>query len=71
MKKVTLLAAAAIVALSMASCKKTYHCECSAGGFTAKGASVEMNKKDADTYKKSCENGSASAAGVTCKLVKE
>jgi hypothetical protein len=73
MKKVTLIAAAALVVLSMASCKKTYHCECTAGGITAKGPSQTLSRKDAKTAQKNCESGGSSVAGVTvtCKWVKE
>jgi hypothetical protein len=73
MKKVTLIAAAALVVLSMASCKKTYHCECSSAGYSVKSPSEKLSRKDAKEVKKKCESGSTTVAGVTvtCKFVKE
>jgi hypothetical protein len=71
MKKVTLFLSVAALALSFTSCKKTYHCECTVAGITTKGASAEYSKKDADAAKTSCENGSNSAFGLTCKWVQE
>lgn len=65
MKKVTLFVAAFAIAAAFSSCKKAYHCECTVGGITAKSATVEYNKKDAEAAEKSC-----TANGV-CKWVKE
>lgn len=65
MKKVTLLAAVAFLALSVTSCKKTYHCECTVAGFTASSASVEYKKSDAKTAGDACE-----ASGY-CKWIEE
>lgn len=65
MKKVTLLAAVAFLALSVTSCKKTYHCECTVLGTTVKSASVEYKKADAKTAGDACE-----ATGV-CTWVQE
>lgn len=72
MKKVSLfVAAVTFAAFTMTSCKKSYHCECTAGGITAKGTSAKYSKKDADAAKKSCESGTNSAYGITCKWVQE
>lgn len=65
MKKISILAVAAIAVLSMTSCKKTYHCECTVFGTTVKGSSTELNKKDAKDAEKAC-----TANGI-CKWVKE
>ena len=66
MKKITLLAAA-FVAVSLASCKKDYTCECkytdtgsSAGSYTAK-----LKKKDAKTW---CEGNNSGSTYITCSL---
>lgn len=72
MKKISLFVAAlTFAAFTMTSCKKSYHCECTVGGMTTKGATVEYNKKDAEAAQKSCESGTNSALGVTCKWVAE
>lgn len=66
MKKVLLFSAAVLVAASsFTSCKKTYHCECTVLGTTTKGASVTLNKSDAETSQKACE------ASSLCKWVTE
>lgn len=70
MKKITLLAAAAMIVASMSSCKKEYTCECTTtgSGYSASAsATAKMTKKDAKAW---CEGSSASSAGMTttCKL---
>lgn len=65
MKKITLLAAV-IVAISFASCKKDYTCECSVtvNGVTASG-STTIN----DTKKKAKDACTAKAtSGATCAI---
>ncbi len=71
MKKIVLsIAALALVATTMTSCKKEYTCECTATvlGFTTTASStIKDTKKKA---KEACEKGNASAAGssVSCKI---
>lgn len=68
MKKLTLIAAVAFIALSATSCKKDYTCKCSGtGGWDY---SYDMNgwkKKDATA---SCDaaNSTWSAYGASCEL---
>lgn len=67
MKKITLLAAAGIVAFSFSSCKKEYTCECSGAGYPTTTVTAEFKKKkDAESW---C-NVSTTTAGSTysCKL---
>ena len=71
MKKFLLsVAAFAIVATTMTSCKKEYTCECTATvlGFTAtSSATIKDTKKNA---KEACEKGNSATAGaeVSCKI---
>ena len=61
MKKLVVVAAVAIVALSSA-CKKDYVCECNGGGFTAKLTTVYHDtKKNVD---KTCKNIGSSCTAV-------
>ena len=67
MKKITLLAVA-FVAVSFASCKKSYTCECTwddghGSTGTISATSGKMKKKDAKAW---CETGND--ATTTCKL---
>ncbi len=66
MKKLTMFAAVAVLALSFASCKKDYTCECSVtvGGVTATGSTVIK-----DTKKKAKDACTAKAtSGATCTI---
>jgi hypothetical protein len=71
MKKLVLsIAALALVASTMTSCKKEYTCECTATvlGFTATASTtIKDTKKKA---KETCEAGNSSTAGATasCKI---
>ncbi|MEQ1732148.1 MAG: hypothetical protein ABL940_00655, partial [Bacteroidia bacterium] len=62
MKKLVLVAAVAVVALS--SCKKDYKCECTTGGITISGGTFKAKKADAEA---SCN---VTTTGTTCKAVK-
>ncbi|PBQ34003.1 hypothetical protein CNR22_20215 [Sphingobacteriaceae bacterium] len=73
MRKVLLVAAVAMFA--MTSCKKEYTCECTAtvgqnGSTTSTTASTTIKDKK-DDAKTTCENGSsdASSGGYTSKVV--
>jgi len=50
MKKITLLA---VLAISFASCKKNYTCECSGAGYPTVSATFKDTKSKAKT---SCDN---------------
>lgn len=63
MKKMTLIAAVAVLASTFASCKKTYTCTCTAGSVSTTATSGKMTKSDAENW---CKTGSAN--GVTCTL---
>lgn len=63
MKKLLVVAAVAVVALSSA-CKKDYACQCTSGSVTVTGGTFKAKKADAE---KSCN---VTSAGTTCKAVK-
>jgi Ni/Co efflux regulator RcnB len=71
MKKLLLsIAAFALVATTMTSCKKEYTCECtvSGGGFSATASgTIKDTKKNA---KEECEKENGTVSGVTtsCKI---
>lgn len=71
MKKFLLsIAAVALVATTMTSCKKNWTCECTAtaGGFsTTASSTIKETKKKA---KEACEAGNATSgiASVSCKI---
>lgn len=68
MKKNTLIALVAILAISFTSCKKDYTCECTYSNTALNSTStVKTTKKDADAR---CEtlNNAAKGAGGTCKI---
>ena len=70
MKKITLLAVA-FVAISVASFKKNYTCECTTVNAALPGGSVVTNttfKKTKIKAKTSCDELNSSSAGKTCKL---
>ena len=62
MKKLVLVAAVAVVALS--SCKKDYVCQCTSGSITAKGSTVYH-----DTKKNADKNCTSTVSGITCEAV--
>ena len=69
MKKITLLAVA-FVAISFASCKKNYTCECSAGGVVFSTTTIKNTKSKAKT---TCEALSSNytavyGSGATCAI---
>lgn len=67
MKKLFLLAAAAVISMSMVSCKKDYTCTCTIAGSTSTSTIPNSTKKDAQT---ACDalNASASILGGSCVL---
>lgn len=68
MKKLVLsIAALALVATTMTSCKKKYTCSCTVLGVTTDTESAKMKKADAETW---CNNANSAAAvvGGSCKL---
>lgn len=66
MKKLTMFAAVAVLALSFASCKKDYVCECTA---SSGGVSVSGSTTIKDTKKKAKDACTAkSTTGVTCAI---
>lgn len=65
MKKLSILAIVTFAVLSMTSCKKSYHCECTVFGITSKSASAKYSSGDAKDAQKACESTSV------CKWVKE
>lgn len=68
MRKITLLAVA-FVAVSFASCKKEYTCECSytVNGvtYTSSATSGKIKKKDAKAW---CDGTGSGYSGVSCSL---
>lgn len=68
MKKITLLAVA-FVAISFASCKKNYTCECSSNGVVIASTTIKNTKSKAKT---SCDALSSTytayGTGVTCAI---
>ncbi|MBX3163940.1 MAG: hypothetical protein KF900_05625 [Bacteroidetes bacterium] len=70
MKKIVMIAA--VVALSMASCKKDYTCECSGGSIPAGLAKIEYKKVKKKDAQSSCDALSSTYAiygtGISCEL---
>ena len=54
MKKLVLFASAAMIVLSMASCKKDYTCTCTFFGITSSYEYKDLKKKDADALGAAC-----------------
>lgn len=68
MKKITLIAAVALLAVSFTSCKKEYTCECTYSNTTLNSSStIKTTKKDAED-KCSTLNSAASPVGGSCSL---
>lgn len=71
MKKLTLLAAAAIITLGLTSCKKDYTCTCTEPGITTADvyAFNDLKKKDAEA---ACDtwNSLYLIGGGSCNLEK-
>ena len=68
MKKLVLsIAALALVATTMTSCKKEYTCECTVLGISGSETYAKMKKADAED-KCNKSNTAASALGGSCKL---
>lgn len=68
MKKLTIIAATAFLAVSFTSCKKDYTCECTYSNTALNSTStVKTTKKDAED-KCNTLNTAASPVGGTCKL---
>lgn len=71
MKKITLIAAVAVLASTFASCKKAYTCTCtsSSGGASYSASEVypKMSKSDAEA-KCSANNVSSNGGSVTCTI---
>lgn len=67
MKKVTLLAAVAFLALSVTSCKKDYTCACKNAALTIDYPLGKQKKKDATT---TCDgmNSTWKIGGGSCSL---
>ena len=57
MKKLVLFASAAMIVLSVASCKKDYTCTCTVFGITVSQDYNDLKKKDAETLEASCTAG--------------
>jgi hypothetical protein len=65
MKKLMLLASAAMIVASMTSCKKDYTCVCTVTGpgySESVSATAHLKKSDAKTW---CSAGNSSAGGYT------
>jgi hypothetical protein len=58
MKKLVLFASAAMIVLSMASCKKDYTCTCTFFGITSSYEYKDLKKKDADALGAACTSSS-------------
>lgn len=67
MKKITSVAAIALLAFSFTSCKKDHTCECSIDGTVIGSTTINATKSDA---KSTCESSNSSAAivGGKCEL---
>lgn len=66
MKKITSVAAIALLALSFTSCKKDYTCECSIDGTVIGSTTINATKSDAKT---ACEqNATAGGTSVSCVI---
>lgn len=67
MKKIFLLAAAAVISFSMMSCKKDYTCTCTIAGVTSTSTFDKVTKKDAQD---ACDalNATAAIGGGSCTL---
>jgi hypothetical protein len=78
MKRVFLLAAAAVLAAGFTSCRKDYMCECTTTVYDGKGNVISTNtitnpnpiKATKSKAKKSCEslNNASEAMKVSCKI---
>lgn len=68
MKKITLVAAVTLLAVSFTSCKKDYTCECTYSNTALNSSStIKTTKKDAEEKCKTL-NDAASPVGGTCAI---
>lgn len=66
MKKLVLsIAALALVATTMTSCKKEYDCECTVSGSGVTGGGITKIKDTKAKAKEACEALSSTAFGIT------
>ncbi len=71
MKKLALsIAALALVATTMTSCKKDYTCECTVSGSGVTGGGTTTIKDTKKNAEEACEKLSSTAFGITttCKI---